>query len=372
MITISRLYILAAFTAIFGTNAIAEDRQAIINSLLLSELESPAYDAFPPSWAFSNEGGFINYAEVDLIGDNTPEVFYYRSNQGELYRLGAIPQVYAYDKDGSAAYMMEDGIFLEGFHKKEDGRSIILKASAGDNYDTPDEKAFTKKLFIQEVTSDGIVNTVHLIDDTSSREMRELWESSNYYYDKKSIDRMEELGYKYYKPEYEWISLKGYLNGGKWADYVDNGDEWNTLSAFSIDSMAWRVRRESVTPEYLDFSKSIHSLVKANESKYTSGLPSDIINFPKNYFLPADALISLNELIAKTGKVTISDKPEGRAKDQPHTSLSDNAVKNRSQQKETANSGSQTTHWKTIALIGIGLTALLGIALGVSKLNSRS
>ena len=91
---------------------------------------------------------------------------------------------------------------------------------------------------------------------------------------------MEGLGYEYYKPEYEWVSLKGYIEGEDWADYTDNGEEWSALNEFSVDSVTWRVKKDWVTPEYLEFARRIHELYKSKPNEFATGIPIELIEIP--------------------------------------------------------------------------------------------
>ena len=123
-------------------------------------------------------GGVIKYAELDIVGDEQKEIIYDRSIQGDLTNYGSSREVYYRSMNRDSFAALEGQIFLFGFHKKEHGKSIFLKASSGRNFDTPDEKAFTKTLTIQEVSLDGTVNKTHVINDDSPQVYRELWECS--------------------------------------------------------------------------------------------------------------------------------------------------------------------------------------------------
>lgn len=360
----NKLYTFTACAALLlSAYAHAENREAVINGLLLSELESVADGAIPPSWVYGHEGGIIKFAEFDLVGDEKPEVFYDRSIGGELYRLGSNPHVYVYGQNGTEALALPEGLFMEGFHKKENGKSTILKASAGSNYDTPEEKAFTKKLFIQQVTTDGIKNTVHIIDESSSQEMRDLWESANFYYEKKSVIKMEKLGYEYYKPEYQWVSLKGYLNGEEWAEYIDNGDSWSSLNEFSIESRTWSVKKEWVTPEYLKIARIVHGLHKSKPDEFESGIPKHLIELPEGYFMPADALEALRGLISRTGKMVIRES-HATLKSSHSVETPSSNDGNAKMEDAKADAPNSNNLGLVIILLGVGVIALLGVVLG--------
>src|SRR5215217_2765365 len=159
----------------------------LIDDLLLKELRTENDGLFSISWAFSSEGGVIKVAEMDLVGDDRKEILYTRSTQLRRRETRTWIQIY-YQPEGKDDYVGLGGEILLGeFHKKEDGKSIFLKASEGKNDDTPDEPAFTETLVIQEVTPGGIKNKTIRIDGNSDTQTKEMWKSALFTGEESSI-----------------------------------------------------------------------------------------------------------------------------------------------------------------------------------------
>ncbi len=269
-------------------NFVASAQEELIERELVKELKKVINGHLPVSWVYSNEGGVIKYAELDIVGDEQKEIIYDRSIQGDLKNYGSSREVYYRSMNRDSFAALEGQIFLFGFHKKEHGKSIFLKASSGRNFDTPDEKAFTKTLTIQEVSLDGTVNKTHVINDDSPQEYRELWECSKFYFEKSSIESMKKKGFEFANPEFKWLSVKDFVSGtDQWKTF--DGKEWSSLNEFEIEARTWSVHKDLITPEYLRLSRRVSKIQDRDDSyvKYEE------IDLPAGYLTPKVAYDSL-------------------------------------------------------------------------------
>lgn len=261
----------------------AGERDLVVNKLLSAELRNAADDSLHAGWIYSNEGGVVKYAELDLIGDEKKEIIYDRTTHANLYKMGKdIPVYYLPENDGRPIHI-KGKILLYGYHKKEGDRSIFLRASEGRNFDTPDEKAFTKKLTIQEVSIHGVKDTVHLIDENTSKEIYDLWKATLISHEKSSINFMKEKGYTYVTPEFKWVSVKDFVSG-KYEWKNDDVNEWVSLNEFSREAQTWSVHKKLITPEYLEVSRRVRALQRKDREKIF--ILYKEINLPQGYLTP--------------------------------------------------------------------------------------
>ncbi|RYD20573.1 MAG: hypothetical protein EOP88_14535 [Verrucomicrobiaceae bacterium] len=288
------LVLLAPFTAFGGV-------QKLIDDLLAKELAHTNEGLFPISWAYSNEGGVIKYAEMDLVGDDRKDIIYWRSTQSMMRDVRTTAQVY-FQPQGDENYVGVHGqIFFGDFHKKENGKSIFLKASEGDNHDTPEEPAFTKTLVIQEVTTRAVESKTIRIDGHTEDHIKEMWRHALFTGDRESIVFMNGLGFSEQEPTYKWISLKDYLKGGEWK--IDNVNEWTALNEFEAGAATWLVPKDSITPSFLEFARQARERLREQPMRQDEyGIPYKEIDFPEGYLSPQLALQLLLEKVGTAGK----------------------------------------------------------------------
>lgn len=275
--------------------------EKLIDDLLAKELSETNDGLFPVSWAYSNEGGVIKYAEMDLVGDDRKEILYYRSTQ-PYSRHARMWIGVCFQPEGEEDYVALGGEILLGhLHKKEDGKSIFLKASEGKNHDTPDEPAFTKTLVIQEVTTGGIEKQTIRIDGNSESQIKEMWKYALSANEESSIAFMSGLGFSAEAPIFSWISLKSYLEGGEWK--VDNSNDWSSLNEFETGGVTWSVHNESITPSFLKFGRQVWELKLEKVLRQDeTGIPYKDVDFPKGYLSPQRAHHLLLEKMGTTGE----------------------------------------------------------------------
>lgn len=336
----------------------------LIDDLLLKELRTENDGLFSISWAFSSEGGVIKVAEMDLVGDDRKEILYTRSTQLRRRETRTWIQIY-YQPEGKDDYVGLGGEILLGeFHKKEDGKSIFLKASEGKNDDTPDEPAFTETLVIQEVTPGGIKNKTIRIDGNSDTQTKEMWKSALFTGEESSIAFMNGLGFSGEMPTFRWISLKDYLEGGEWK--VDHVSDWSSLNEFSIEGASWSVHTESITPSFLQIGRHVRDRLREQVRRQDEfRIPYKDIDFPEGYLSPR---LALQLLLGKMGaaektpgtgdKTSTTSREPGHGDGQLDSENFRRPVKQRPEPAETAFPAS-SIRWTLVAgLIVVGLGVL--------------
>jgi hypothetical protein len=288
-----------------ATGAFGDLKSQLIDQLLLRELSQYPDDSFPLPWAYSNEGGVIKYAEMDLVGDGRNEIIYSRSGGGSIR---GVPGAWRYDiyfqPTGEERFVrIASEVYLgdfRGFHKKEEGKSLFLDATEGRNFATESEPAFTQKLAIEEVSLKGVKTETHLIDHESDPDVVKMWEAALFEHDEASASVVEGLGFSAKNPKFKWISLKDYLLGNEWTDYDDNG--WSSLSEFETEGVIWRVPKDSVSPSYVDFARQVRGL--RNQVDYW--IPWEAIEFPDGYLSPKEAYRLILAKIGRDGSDTVN------------------------------------------------------------------
>lgn len=294
------------------TSLLADHKENVVSQLLIGELEKIGDKKLPVPWVYSGEGGAIKYAELDLVGDERKEIIYDRTTRGELYKAGKPNDVYYQTKIGSLPVKIEGDVPLYGFHKKEGEKSIFMEASEGHNFDTADEKAFTRKLIIKEVTINGVNTQVHLIDANASKDLQEIWEATLSAHEQKSIKFMESRGFSYTSPKYSWVSLRDFVSGEfEWKDYEYSN--WASLDEFSIESMTWKINKKAITPEFLELARNVRKLHLQSDMVVTY----KDINLPHNYITPQAAYRALTDkMFDETNISSTSNKDiQGRTSD---------------------------------------------------------
>ncbi len=285
---------LGAAAGVFG-----DIESQMIDQLLLDELSQYPDDSFPPSWAYSNEGGVIKYAEMDLVGDERKEIIYSRSIGGAIRGSQVWSNEIYFQPGGEERYVRLNGeAFLGNFHRKEAGKSLFLHATEGRNFATESEQAFTKKLIVQEISPEGVKDETHIIDDESNADLVRMWQAALFEHNEASASVMEGLGFSVKNPNYKWISLKDYLLGKEWKDYV--ASDWAALTEFETEGVTWRVPRDLVSPEFLDFARQVRELQNHNDF----GIPWEAIEFPDGYLSPKEAY---RLILERTGHDSGSD-----------------------------------------------------------------
>lgn len=293
------LSLLALIAFCFTTNPLISN-EAVIDSLLASELGLAP--ELPHSWVYSNEGGAIIFAEVDLFGDENKEFLFWRTTHptGNLYQYKDYFKVYSQSADG--ALICYGRTYLQNHRKEQDGTGVFIHSSPGVNYDTPDEKAFTEKLTVIEMSPIELKETVHIINDNSSPELR-LWFRGGLRLRAFKSSFAKE-GFKRVEPEFKWISVKDYLSGkGEWKKYDPN--EWRTGFSGPM-GVLWEVNSSLNTLEYRDFAKSFKNIVSKNQS-------FDIVDLPEGYYTPT---LAFSQLKAKMDNFYSVDLFEAWQEDQ--------------------------------------------------------
>jgi hypothetical protein len=281
-------------------------QEKLFDELLISEIGAIEPNTLPLSWVFSNEGGVIRYAELDIVGDDRKEIFYERTTSGNIHKTEKIIEVYFQSESNESPIKIEGDISLSGFYKKEGDKSLFLKATEGLNFDTPEEKAFTRKLTIQEVSPDGVEYKTHIIDDDTGKEILELWESTLSSYDKRHIDLMKGRGFSKVNPTFQWASVKDYLSGDfEWKNYDVNA--WSSLNEFSIEARTWSVHNKVITPEYLEISRSVRAL----QDKEELFVSYNKVILPDGYLTPDLAYKALLKKSSEKGNGASSIKRKG-------------------------------------------------------------
>lgn len=292
------------FVLLFGmaTGAFGDIKNQLVDQLLIQELSQYPDDSFPLPWAYSNEGGVIKYAEMDLVGDGRNEIIYSRSSSSIRGERGAWRYDIYFQPTGEERFVqIASEVYLgdfRGFHKKEEGKSLFLDATEGRNFAIGSEPAFTKKLVIKEVSPRGVKTETHLIDHESDPDVVKMWEAALFEHDEASASVMEGLGFSVKNPNFKWISLKDYLLGKEWKD--DNDNDWSALGEFETEGVIWRVPKDSVTPSFLDFARQVREL----RNQVDFWIPSEAIEFPDGYLSPKEAY---RLILEKTGHYSGSD-----------------------------------------------------------------
>ncbi len=285
------------FLALPLMNLLANDRDSAVSQLLVRELEKASDKKLHVSWVYSGEGGAIRYAELDLVGDERKEIIYDRTSRGELHKTGKPNEAYYQPEVGAPPVKIEGDVPLYGFYKKEGGKSVFLEASEGRNFDTPGEKAFTRKLIIREVTVNGVTTTVHVMDATTGKELQEMWEAALSPHDQKSVKLMASRGFAYTSPKYIWVALKDFVSGDfEWKDYEYNN--WSSLDEFSVESMTWKINKGKITPEFLELARHVRKILPRGEMEISYG----DINLLPNYLTPRSAYRALRSKAHSKGK----------------------------------------------------------------------
>lgn len=276
------------FFALIVTTAVVDGvENQLIDSLLIQELEKTPSGVFQPSWAYSNEGGVIQYAEVDIVGDDRKEIIYSRSSRGYIRGMKSgswTHEIYFKPDRGEKFVRLSGKVFLDDFQKKEGEQSIFIRATEGRNFAVGDEAAFTKKLIIQKVSESGVDEETIIINDETDSDLRKMWEAALFPYEKKSAETMKDLGFGMANPKYKWISLKDYLEGGEWKD--NNVNDWSSLNEFSIEGVSWLVHQDLITPDFLEFARRILNLKREGNSE----IRIESLDFPNGYLTPSKAL----------------------------------------------------------------------------------
>jgi len=280
-------FVLLVF-ALIATMAVVDGvENQLIDRLLIQELEQTPSGVFQPSWAYSNEGGVIQYAEVDIVGDERKEIIYSRSSRGYIrgMKSGSWTHEIYFKPDRGEQFVKLDGkVFLDGFQKKEGEQSIFIRATEGRNFAVGNEAAFTKKLIIQKVSESGVDEEIVIISDETDPQLLKMWEAALFFYDKKSVETMRGLGFGMANPEYKWITLKDYLEGREWKD--NNVNDWSSLNEFSVEGVSWLVHQDLITPDFLEFARRILNLQRESNSE----IKIESLDFPNGYLIPSKAL----------------------------------------------------------------------------------
>jgi hypothetical protein len=278
--------------------------ESLIEDLIAKELAHTNEGLFPISWAYSNEGGVIKYAQMDLVGDDRKEIIYWRSTQSRMRDALTTVRVY-FQPEGQEDYVGFGGqIFFGYFHKKENGKSIFLKASEGKNYDTPDEPAFTETLVTQEVTTGGVESKTIRIDGNTEDRITAMWKHALFTGEMESIAFMNGLGFSVEMPTYKWISLKDYLKGGEWK--ADHDSDWAALNEFETGAATWLVHEDSITPSFLKFARHVRERLREQPMRQDEyGIRYEELAFPEGYLSPQ---LALQLILKKTGDVGKTSK----------------------------------------------------------------
>lgn len=262
----------------------ANDKEILVNQLLSEELKKSSVEKLPISWVFSREGGAIILAELDIVGDERKEIVYDRTIRGLNHKSQPLNDIFFKEKEKENFIKIKGKIPLYAFYKKNGKESIFLLATEGRNFDTANEKSFTKKLIIKEVTMKGVEDKIHVINIDSSDDLKQLWKAVILPHQEKSIKFMRDRGFTLATPKFAWVSVKDYLSKNyKWKVYDIN--DWSALNEFSTGAQTWRVHKSMITPDYLELARNARKNLNQGEEFVDYG----VLDLPQHYFSPKKA-----------------------------------------------------------------------------------